>query len=42
MLKITEYVIDFSPIGIMSLMASMVSSMSAAMMKGNYYFHRND
>jgi len=33
MLKITEYVIDFSPIGIMSLMASMVSSMSAAMMK---------
>ncbi len=33
MLKITEYVIAFSPIGILSLMASMVSTISSAMMK---------
>jgi len=33
MLKITEYVIAFSPIGILSLMASMVSKISSAMMK---------
>lgn len=33
MLKITEYVMELSPIGIMSLMATMVSTVSAAMMK---------
>ena len=33
MLKITEYVIAISPIGILSLMASMVSTVSGAMMK---------
>lgn len=33
MLKITEYVINLSPIGIMSLMASMISTLSGAMMK---------
>lgn len=33
MLKITEYVIAISPIGIFSLMASMVSTISGAMMK---------
>jgi len=33
MLKITEYVIAFSPIGILSLMASMVSTISSTMMK---------
>lgn len=33
MLKITGYVIGFSPIGIFSLMASMVSTVSGAMMK---------
>lgn len=33
MLKITEYVIAFSPVGILSLMATMVSTVSAAMMK---------
>lgn len=32
MLKITEYVIAFSPIGIMSLMATLVSTISGAMM----------
>lgn len=32
MLKITEYVIDFSPFGIMSLIATMVSAISGAMM----------
>ena len=32
MLKITEYVMEFSPIGIMSLMATMVSTVSGAMM----------
>ena len=33
MLKITEYVIAFSPLGIMSLIATMVSTISGAMMK---------
>lgn len=33
MLKITSYVIGFSPIGILSLMASMVSTLSGAMVK---------
>ena len=33
MLKITEYVIAFSPVGILSLMASMVSTISSAMMR---------
>lgn len=33
MLKITEYVMEFSPLGIMSLIATMVSTVSAAMMK---------
>lgn len=33
MLKITEYVIGFSPIGILSLVATMVSTLSGAMMK---------
>lgn len=33
MLKITEYVIAISPLGILSLMASMVSTVSGAMMK---------
>jgi Na+/H+-dicarboxylate symporter len=33
MLKITEYIIAVSPIGILSLMASMVSKVSGAMMK---------
>ena len=33
MLKITEYVIAFSPFGIMSLIATMVSTISGAMMK---------
>lgn len=33
MLKITEYIIAVSPIGILSLMASMVSKISGAMMK---------
>ncbi len=32
MLKITEYVIGFSPFGIMSLIATLVSTMSGAMM----------
>lgn len=32
MLKITEYVINFSPFGIMSLVATMVSTISGAMM----------
>jgi len=32
MLKITEYVIGFSPLGIMSLIATLVSTMSGAMM----------
>ena len=32
MLKITEYVMEFSPIGILSLMATMVSTVSGAMM----------
>lgn len=33
MLKITEFVMEFSPIGILSLMATMVSTVSTAMMK---------
>lgn len=33
MLKITEYVIAISPLGILSLMASMVATVSGAMMK---------
>lgn len=33
MLKITEYVIEFSPFGILSLIATMVSTISGAMMK---------
>lgn len=33
MLKITEFVIEFSPFGILSLVATMVSTMSAAMMR---------
>lgn len=33
MLKITDYVIRFSPLGIMALMARMVSTISGAMMK---------
>jgi len=33
MLKITEYIMELSPIGIMSLMATMVSTISGAMMK---------
>ena len=33
MLKITEFIMEFSPIGIMSLMATMVSTVSGAMMK---------
>lgn len=33
MLKITEYVMEFSPFGILSLIATMVSTLSAAMMK---------
>ena len=33
MLKITEFIMDFSPLGIMSLMATMVSTISGAMMK---------
>lgn len=33
MLKITDYVMRYSPIGIMSLMATMVSTVSGAMMK---------
>jgi Na+/H+-dicarboxylate symporter len=33
MLKITEYVMRFSPIGIMALMAKMVTTISGAMMK---------
>lgn len=33
MLKITEFVMELSPIGIMSLMATMVSTVSGAMMK---------
>ncbi len=33
MLKITEYVIAISPIGILALMASMVSTLTGAMMK---------
>ena len=33
MLKITEYVIAFSPIGILALMAKLVSTISGAMMK---------
>ena len=33
MLKITEFVIGFSPFGILSLVATMVSTMSAAMMR---------
>ena len=33
MLKITEYVIAFSPFGILALMAKLVSSISGAMMK---------
>lgn len=33
MLKITEYVIDFSPFGILSLIATMVSTISSDMMK---------
>lgn len=33
MLKITEYVMEYSPIGIMSLMATMVTTVSGAMMK---------
>ena len=32
-LKITEYVIGFSPLGILSLVATMVSTISGAMMK---------
>ncbi len=33
MLKITEFIMEFSPIGIMSLIATMVSTVSGAMMK---------
>ena len=33
MLKITEFIMEFSPIGIMSLMATMVSTITGAMMK---------
>ncbi|MGE5633210.1 MAG: dicarboxylate/amino acid:cation symporter [Caulobacteraceae bacterium] len=33
MMKITEYVMEYSPLGIMSLMATMVSTVSGAMMK---------
>lgn len=33
MLKITEFIMEFSPIGILSLMATMVSTISGAMMK---------
>ena len=33
MLKITEFIMEFSPIGIMSLMAIMVSTVSSAVMK---------
>ena len=33
MLKITEYVIAFSPVGICALMAKLVSTISGAMMK---------
>lgn len=33
MLKITEYVMEYSPIGILSLMATMVSTVSGATMK---------
>ena len=33
MLKITEFVIEFSPFGILSLVATLVSTMSAAMMR---------
>lgn len=33
MLKITEFIMEFSPLGILSLMATMVSTISGAMMK---------
>ncbi len=38
MLKITEYVIEFSPFGILSLIATMVSTVSGAMMKSVIVF----
>ncbi len=38
MLKITEYVIDFSPFGILSLVATMVSTISSEMMKSVIVF----
>ena len=38
MLKITEYVIDFSPLGILSLVATMVSTISGEMMKSVIVF----
>ncbi len=38
MLKITEYVIEFSPFGILSLIATMVSTVSSEMMKSVIVF----
>ncbi len=38
MLKITEYVIEFSPFGILSLVATMVSTVSGEMMKSVIVF----
>lgn len=38
MLKITEYVIEFSPFGILSLIATMVSTISSDMMKSVIVF----
>lgn len=38
MLKITEYVIEFSPFGILSLVATMVSTISGEMMKSVIVF----
>lgn len=42
MLKITEYVMEYSPIGILSLMATMVSTVSGAMMKNVLEFILTD
>lgn len=42
MLKITEYVMKYSPIGILSLMATMVSTVSGAMMKDVLVFILTD